>query len=233
MSLKGKVAIVTGANSGIGKAAAIGLANRGGQVHMLCRSRSRGTDAKENIVRDTGNEDVHLHVVDLSEPTQIKTFAMDFKKSHKKLDILVNNAAVMPNELRITSGGLESAFATNLVGFYGLTKELGPILSGGRIVNVVSGGMFASKLHIPSIHKKDESQYSGLELYSQHHRGRVILTEYFAKTLKGVSVNSVHPGWVDTPGLAGASDMAGFYKVMRKWLRSEAEGSWTILLAAR
>jgi len=224
---------VTGANAGIGKAIAMGLASRGGQVHMLCRSQARGIEAKENIVKDTGNEDVHLHVVDLSEPAEIKAFVKDFKKSHKKLDVLVNNVAVGPDDFTMTSGGMESAFATNLVGFYGLTKELAPMLSGGRIVNLVSAGMFLYKLHTPSLHNKDKSQYKPLENYCQHHRGRVMLTEHFAKTLEGeVTVNSVHPGWVDTPGLAGAKAMEGFYRVMQRWLRSEEEGADTALWLA-
>lgn len=253
VKLVGKTAVVTGANSGIGKATARNLALRGAEVHMLCRSEERGTAALEAIkssLRDAsgGAQDggkVHLHLVDLSEPSQITKFAEDFRESPGKLDILVNNAAVMPNELRFNSRGVESALATNLVGFLGLTRELVPLLresSDGRLVNVVSAGMFTAKLHLPSIElgldeaksREAEATYSGLSAYAQHHRGRVMLTDYMADLLRdsNVKVNSVHPGWVDTPGLAGAKDMDGFYKAMGRFLRTEDQGADTVVWLA-
>jgi dehydrogenase/reductase SDR family protein 12 len=209
--LHGKVALVSGANSGIGRATARGLAIRAAEVHMLCRSKERGTAALTQIKEDKDVNDaskVHLHIVDLSEPDQIRAFAADFKKKHQKLDILVNNAAVMPNELRTNSKGMEVALATNLVGFYGLTTELSPLLEQSqdpRVVNVVSAGMFTAKLHIPTIEKgldaakqkgevEEEEPYSGIGLYAQHHRARVDLTDYFADKYKdaGIKVNCVH-----------------------------------------
>jgi len=249
VNLDGKVAVITGANSGIGRATAHGLASRAAEVHLLCRSKERGTAALETIRQDEAvqNGKVHLHIVDLSEPAQIKDFAREFKANHGKLDILVNNAAVMPNELKINSQGLEVALATNLVGFYGLTVEMSDLLKksddGGRIVNVVSAGMFTARLQIPTIRKgldvskwtkSEVDAYSGLALYAQHHRARVMLTDHFAHVLKdsNVSVNSVHPGWVDTPGLQGAKDMASFYNAMGNMLRTEEEGADTVVWLA-
>jgi len=254
VNLDGKVALVSGANSGIGKATARGLAIRAAEVHMLCRSKERGTAALNSIKDDKRVDDsskIHLHVVDLSEPEQIKAFAADFKRKHQKVDILVNNAAVMPNELRTNSRGTEVALATNLVGFYGLTTQLSPLLKQSqdpRIVNVVSAGMFTAKLDIPTIEKgldvqkdkvkgesnTEDEDYSGITLYAQHHRARVDLTDYFADIYKddGIKVNCVHPGWVDTPGLASAKDMSGFYNLMGGMLRSEEEGADTVLWLA-
>ena len=181
---------------------------------MLCRSKERGTAALNSIKDDKRVDDsskIHLHVVDLSEPEQIKAFAADFKRRHQKVDILVNNAAVMPNELRTNSRGTEVALATNLVGFYGLTTQLSPLLKQSqdpRIVNVVSAGMFTAKLDIPTIEKgldvqkdkvkgesnTEDEDYSGITLYAQHHRARVDLTDYFADIYKddGIKVNCVH-----------------------------------------
>ena len=216
VNLTGKVAVVSGANSGIGKATADGLAARGATVHMLCRSLERGTLARDAIKKNiekvareedgdggNGGGDAILHVVDLSEPDQIKKFARDFKAKNERLDILVNNAAVMPNALASNSKGTEVALATNLAGFYGLTMELSDLLvaSEARVVNVVSAGMFAAKLSIPVVEKGLRAStlslenYSGIELYSQHHRARVMLTDYLAKQWqdRGVTVNSVHP----------------------------------------
>jgi len=151
---------------------------------------------------------------------------------------------------RFNSEGTESALATNLVGFYGLTDSLLPILKNSedpRVVNVVSAGMFAAKLHIPTIERglsredseADRENYSGISLYAQHHRGRVMLTDFFAAEAarseaegSKVKVNSVHPGWVDTPGLAGAKDMEGFYKGIGSFLRTEEEGADTVVWLA-
>merc|ERR1719506_897912 len=224
VSLRGKTAIVSGANSGIGKAVARNLAGMGAHVHMLCRSAERGAKALESIrgalaSRGEGcdGSNVELHLVDLSEPQQIKDFARNFKSSQgpdAKVDILVNNAAVMPNEPRFNSAGQEVALATNVIGFSGLIQSMVPLLErseDARVVNVVSAGMFASKLHLPTIEKgldrgaceAERDSYSGLNLYSQHHRARVMLTDHYADQLAaaGVRCNSVHPGWVDTPGL--------------------------------
>ena len=252
VSLRGKTAIVSGANSGIGKAVARNLAGMGAEVHMLCRSAERGAKALESI-RGTlashgegcDGSNVELHLVDLSEPQQIKDFARDFKSTHAKVDILVNNAAVMPNELRFNSAGQEVALATNVIGFSGLIQSMAPLLErseDARVVNVVSAGMFASKLHLPTIEKgldrgaceAERDSYSGLNLYSQHHRARVMLTDHYADQLAaaGVRCNSVHPGWVDTPGLAGAKDMEGFYRMMGGALRDDDEGADTIVWLA-
>mmetsp|Transcript_7300 Transcript_7300/g.18760 ORF Transcript_7300/g.18760 Transcript_7300/m.18760 type:complete len:352 (-) Transcript_7300:788-1843(-) len=266
VSLAGKTAIVTGANSGIGRATACELACRGASVHMLCRSEKRGTTALDSIKRraaalaeDGAAGQVQLHIVDLSEPDQIRSFASDFRRANTRLDILVNNAAVMPNELKHNSKGMEVALATNLVGFYGLTTELKDLLkasSDARVVNVVSAGMFTAKLNLPTIEKglprssgaaasgeaagteagaeAEAAPYSGIELYAQHHRARVMLTDVFASQWKddGISVNSCHPGWVDTKGLREAKDMQGFVSVMGGMLRSEEEGADTVVWLA-
>ncbi len=117
----------------------------------------------------------------------------------------------MPNELMRNSQGMEVALATNLVGFYGLTAELKDLLQAApaaRVVNVVSAGMFTTKLHLPTIAKglpkaaaaagaeAGAGDYSGIELYAQHHRARVMLTDKFAEQWKdlGITVNSCHPG---------------------------------------
>lgn len=237
VNLGGKTCVVAGANGGIGKATAKALAERHGEVHMLCRSRERGEAAKMDIVSATGNKSVELHIVDLAECESIHKFCEDFNGKGKEVDILVNNVAILPDALNATSTNLEAGFATNLVGWYQLTKSL-KYTKTARIVNLVSAGMYASKLNVPVIAQGMDARdinaktYDGLMLYSQHHRGRVLLTERLAAEFEGIPFNCVHPGWVDTPGLASSKPMATFYKKFKDRLRSLEEGADTVVWLA-
>ncbi|KAL2310914.1 hypothetical protein Nmel_002595, partial [Mimus melanotis] len=128
VDVSGRSFLVTGANSGIGKATAKELARRGGTVHLVCRNKERAEVAKEEIVTETGNqlpsvtqpallssslmENIFLHIVDISNPKEIWKFAEKFQKEHK-LNVLINNAGCMVNNRVLTEDGLEKNFATN------------------------------------------------------------------------------------------------------------------------
>ncbi len=90
----GKACIVTGANTGIGKETALGLARLGATVAMVCRDRQRGEEAQREIKQKSGNDNVELMLCDLSSQRSIKQFATEFAKRHDRLDVLVNNAGV-------------------------------------------------------------------------------------------------------------------------------------------
>ncbi|KAM7422140.1 hypothetical protein PAMA_010284 [Pampus argenteus] len=122
--LKGKTAIVTGANTGIGKFVALDLARRGARVILACRNESRGTTALKEIREKSGNSDVHLRLVDLSSLDSVREFAERILKEEKALHILVNNAGVSGLPRQITKDGLEASFATNHLGPFLLTNLL-------------------------------------------------------------------------------------------------------------
>ncbi len=222
VDLHGKSILVAGGNAGIGRSAAQSLAERGATVHIVCRSKEKGEQAVKDISEATGNKDVHLHVVDLGSKKQIQAFTQTFAASGQPLHVLINNAATMQSDRTVTSEGIETAQATNLVGFYGLTQGLLPVLkknAPARIVNVVSAGMLATQFKLKGLTEEEATApYDGAAAYSLHHRARVMLTETWAKELKEdkVVVNSVHPGWVDTPLLRTAGPMEGFYKYVRQ-----------------
>ncbi|XP_062958945.1 dehydrogenase/reductase SDR family member 12 isoform X1 [Cynocephalus volans] len=112
VQVPGRAFLVTGGNSGIGKATAIEIAKRGGTVHLACRDPERAAGAKGEIIRESGNQNIFLHIVDLSEPKKIWKFVENFKQEHK-LHVLINNAGCMVNERELTEDGLEKNFATN------------------------------------------------------------------------------------------------------------------------
>ncbi|GAB5034891.1 dehydrogenase reductase sdr family member 12 [Nannochloropsis oceanica] len=238
VDLKGRSILVAGGNAGIGRSAAQSLAERGATVHIVCRSREKGEQAVADIKTATGNDDVYLHVVDLGSMGQVQAFTKTFAASGKPLHVLVNNAATMQSTRTVTPEGIETAQATNLLGFYGLTRGLLPVLkqnAPARIVNVVSAGMLASQFKLKGLTEEEKIEpYDGAAVYSLHHRARVMLTETWAEESKGSNlvVNCVHPGWVDTPLLRTAGPMEGFYKLMRGALRTELQGADTIVWLA-
>ncbi len=140
-SMQGKTCMVTGANSGIGKATALGLAQMGANVVMVARDRARGEVAQNEVKAKSGNNSVDLLVADLSSQESIRKFVEDFKQHHKQLHVLINNAGVFMLTRRETVDGLEITFAVNYLAPFLLTNLLLDVLKASapaRIVNVSS-----------------------------------------------------------------------------------------------
>lgn len=229
--MKGKVVMITGANSGLGLAAAEGFARLGATVWLVARSEDRGEQARLRIVEDSGNADIHVAVCDLSELESIRRFAQRFRVHELRLDVLVNNAGVMTEARRVSTDGIELTFATNVVGPFLLTNLLIPMLektAPSRIINVSSGGMYTQKLTVDDL-QSEHGEFDGPKVYARTKRAEVILTELWAEQLagSGVVVHSMHPGWSDTPSLQ--SSLPRFYKLTRPLLRTPAEGADTIV----
>ena len=252
-NLSGKSIAVTGANSGLGYAVSKELILRGAKVHMLCRNRERGAKAMETILTDNNGEgDVELHIVDVSDSTDIKRFATEFSNAGTKLTTLINNAGVVPETRMETKDGNEVSFATMAGGSFLLTSLLLPILNKeehSRVINVSSAGMYTTGLDISNIQCDQDKKYDGVFAYAHAKRAQVILTDMFqtkynakttatdstaAKTTEGTGTttfHSCHPGWSDTPGVRGPS-MDWFNSRMEGNLRSPKEGADTVLWLA-
>src|SRR6266705_3876244 len=114
--MKDKTCLVTGGNSGIGKATALGLARMGGSVVIVSRSKEKGEVALTEIIAKSGNRNVELMLADMSSQDSIHRLATDFKAGHEKLHLLVNNAGVYLTRRTTTVDGLESTFAINHLG---------------------------------------------------------------------------------------------------------------------
>lgn len=175
IDVTGRSFVITGANSGIGKSAAIEIAKRGGIVHMVCRNPERAEAAKEEIVSLSGNQNVHIHILDASKLSDVYKFTNKFTSDNDKLDVLINNAGCMVNERTMTGDDLEVNFATNTMGTYIITKGLIPLLQKtpkSRVITVSSGGMYTAKLNTKDLNSA-KGTFAGEVAYAQQKRHQV------------------------------------------------------------
>jgi NAD(P)-dependent dehydrogenase (short-subunit alcohol dehydrogenase family) len=200
--MQGKIAIVTGSNTGIGKETARGLAARGATVILACRDMAKAEAARDDIARTTGRDDVKTMALDLGSKASIRAFAEQFKSSHERLDVLVNNAGVWSTSRRTTADGFESTFGVNHLATFLLTRELLPLLEKSAPSRVV---VLSSALHYRARMDWDDLQferrgYGGSAAYNQSKLANVLFTLALARRLEGtgVTVNAVHPGVVAT-----------------------------------
>ncbi|KAK2905056.1 hypothetical protein QQF64_033272 [Cirrhinus molitorella] len=231
VNVSGRSFIITGANSGIGKAAACEIAKRGGTVHLVCRNEDRAKEARNDIVEQSKNENVHIHLVDMANPRKVWEFACGFSQDHN-LHVLINNAGCMVNQRELTEDDLEKNFATNTLGTYILTTALIPTLKKSenpRVITVSSGGMLVQKLNVEDL-QFEKGSFDGTMAYAQNKRQQVIMTEQLAAQHKEIHFSSMHPGWADTPAVR--SSMPDFYNKMKNKLRTEAQGADTVVWLA-
>ncbi len=229
-SLRGRTAVVTGATSGLGRAAALQLADLGARVVLVGRDPDKAEAARREIVAATGNDNVAVAQADLSLVADVRMLAQRLLRDEPRLHVLVNNAGVLLNERTTTAEGNETTLATNLLAPFLLTQLLLPRLrecAPSRIINVSSGGMYAAGL-APDDLQYERSAYDGTRAYARTKRALVILTELWAEQLEdsGVVVHSMHPGWADTPGVAGS--LPAFRAMTRRLLRTAEQGADTI-----
>ena len=227
----GRVALVTGANSGIGRATSLELARRGFDVWMLCRDRARGLEARDAIARECGGSRVHLGIVDMSDLGSIRRFVQEFPA--ERVDVLVHNAGVLPHEKKLVAG-VELTFATNVLGPFALTGLLMDRLSrslDARVIFVASGGLYFQRLDL-SLLDVDATRFDGTRAYANAKRAQVLLGHILADRLRerGVTFASMHPGWADTAAVR--TSLPKFYAMMRHVLRSAEQGADTVVWLA-
>jgi retinol dehydrogenase 14 len=200
-NMAGKICLVTGGNSGIGKATAIGLAKMRATVVIATRSREKGQTAVSDIIVKSGNKNVELIQADMSSQDSIHQLADEFRAKHEKLHVLINNAGVYLTKRTTTSDGFESTFAVNHLGPFLLTSLLLDILKASapsRIVNVTSDAHKGANIRFDDL--QGEKRFSGWQAYGQSKLAMILFTHELAKRLEGsgVTVNSAHPGVVRT-----------------------------------
>ncbi|MDJ0851664.1 MAG: SDR family NAD(P)-dependent oxidoreductase [Myxococcota bacterium] len=224
--------LVTGANAGLGFETALALADLGAEVELLCRNPERGEEAAERIRQQTGNRRVRVEVVDLSSLESVRGAAE--RLGERPVDVLIHNAGFLPDARQESADGHEITFATHVLGPHLLTRLLLPALEqapAARVVWVSSGGMYTRKLTLKDVDWR-KRPYDGVIAYAETKRAQVVLSELWAEELRDttVTVNAMHPGWAETPGVRGS--LPRFYRLTREILRSPAEGADTIVWLA-
>jgi len=197
----GKVVIVTGANTGIGKETAKELAKRGAHVYMACRDMKRCNEARDEIILATKNPNVHCRECDLASFESVKKFAKSFKEEQSRLDILINNAGVMRCPKMFTKEGIELQIGVNHFGHFLLTTLLLDELkraAPSRIVVVSSLAHTRGQIKVNDLNS--EKSYDSGEAYNQSKLANVLFTRALSKHLQGsgVTVNALHPGVIAT-----------------------------------
>jgi NAD(P)-dependent dehydrogenase (short-subunit alcohol dehydrogenase family) len=206
--LASKTIIITGANSGIGKAASIQLAKLGAHVVMMCRNKERGEQALQDVRAVATGGQVELILVDMSSQASVRKAANEFLSKHSRLDVLIHNAANFDHRQKkpvITEDGLENVFATNHVNIFLMTHLLLDTLkknAPSRIITVASKGLVTYPfLDIEFDNLKGEKKFSMQHAYYHAKQAQVMFTFDLAERLKdtGVTVNCVRVGNVAIP----------------------------------
>ncbi|MCR5213328.1 MAG: SDR family oxidoreductase [Eubacterium sp.] len=232
--LNGKIAIVTGANSGMGMATVAALSDMGAKVVMLCRSQERGQAAYDKLM-EKKNRSLDLILCDLGDYTSIREFVAKFRERYTHLDILVNNAGFISLDRQETKEGLEKQFGVNHIGHFLLTNLLLDMMpSGSRIVNVASGAHKSGKIYFDDINLT--KGFNVIKAYSQSKLANVLFTRELARRLKSrrISVNCCHPGAVATN--IGIDRDTGFGKtltgMLKPFFQSPEDGARTAIFLA-
>lgn len=238
MDMKRKIAVVTGANSGMGLSTTIGLAKENIHVVMACRNQQRGEEALRLAKEKSGVSHIELLLCDLEDFDSISHFVEQFTNKWDVLDVLVNNAGVVSLKRKVTKEGYEAQLGVNHLGHFLLTLLLLDSLKAAqkaRIVNVSSGAHKWGRIHFEDMNL--EANYSVMKGYGQSKLANILFTKELAKRLShtDITVNALHPGAVSTN--LGINRSTGFgksvYKVLNPFFQSPDKGAETALYLAK
>jgi NAD(P)-dependent dehydrogenase (short-subunit alcohol dehydrogenase family) len=195
----GKVAVVTGANSGIGFQTALGLAAKDLEVILACRNVQKAEEAESRIKGEYPQAKIKSIQVDLSSLRQVREFADQFQRQYNRLDLLINNAGIMMSPYRVTEDGFENQLATNYIGHFALTGLLLPLLTGtpgSRVVTLSSLSYKWARIQFDDL--QAGQGYSRRKAYGQSKRACLIFAYELQRRLSAAGYNTLsvaaHPG---------------------------------------
>ena len=231
----GKVALVTGGTSGIGKATAMALSAMGSDVVVVGRDRERGERAAAEIRAQTGGR-VDLALADLSSQAEVRALAEEFKRRYDRLDVLVNNAGLVQSTRTETVDGLEATFAINHLAPFLLTNLLLDMLqqsAPSRVVTVSSEAERWGNIDFDDLQSK--KNYRGFPVYGMTKLANIMFTYELAERLKGTGVTAtcMHPGAVNTRfGTKNRGPMTILFRAFKPFMRTPEQGADTVIWLA-
>ncbi len=235
--IAGRVCLVTGATSGVGKATALALAQKGATLVLVGRDPVKGEATVAEIRAATGNKDIELLLADLSSQASIRQLAEAFQSERARLDVLVNCAGAFFRDRAVTIDGLEMTFALNHLAYFLLTTLLLDVLvasAPARVVNVTSGAQSMGRIEFEDL--QGERRYRGQAAYNQSKLANVLFTYELTRRLEGtrVTANCVHPGVVRTNFGRQNQPLAWrlMIPVMAPFFRSPERGAQTVVYLA-
>ncbi len=236
-TMQGKVCLITGATSGIGKATALGLARAGANVVLIARNAEQGETIRDEIRQRSGNEAIELFIADLSSQAAIRQLASNFLAHHQTLHVLINNAGVMIGHRTTTVDDIETMLAVNYLAPFLLTNLLLDTIktsAPARIINVAS---VPANIQIRLDDLQATRKYSGFRQYQHTKLALVLFTYELARRLQGtgVTVNCLHPGTVSTNILRNPPPLIGILAkvpLARLFFISPEKGAETSLYLA-
>ncbi len=234
--MHGKVCVLTGGTSGIGRETAVALAALGARLALVCRDRRRGDDTVAEIAARTGNRNVAIHLADLSAQRDVRRVAAELLARYPEVHVLVNNAGVVNLRHSLTGDGIETVFATNHLAYFLLTLLLLERLRASapaRIVNVASEAHRFGRIDFDDL--SNAQRYRAMRVYGQSKLANILFTYELARRLagSGVTVNCLHPGAVGTRlGHNNGAVARVLASALRPFFRSPAQGADTSIWLA-
>ena len=227
--LRGKTIVITGPTSGLGKEVARQLAPTGANLVLVARNEEKCARVIEEIAPlCTGSKPIFVRA-EMGDLESVRSACLLMQQLFSHVDVLIHNAGALLNTRQVSPQGIEQTVASHVVGPFLMTTLLLPLMHGGRVVTVSSGGMYTSALpafdHGESL-EMPVHKYNGSKQYAIAKRAQVTLNELWAKSDTQTEFVAMHPGWADTPGVQ--ESIPGFRRVTAPILRSASEGADTI-----
>lgn len=229
--LRGKTVVITGANQGIGKAAAMALGRRGARLLLVCRSPDKSRDAVQEL-RDAGVAEVELVLADVSSLSELARVGKALHEMTDRVDVLLNNAGMLVTSRRASADGYELTFATNHLAYFVLTHHLRDLLAkapAARVVNVASDGHYFGRVDFDNL-QRARGFYNPWLVYCDSKLMNVLFTLELARRLEGtgITANVLHPGVVGSNfGKTDGGLTARFVALGRPFMLSPEEGAAT------